>query len=117
MTPTTKYGVHGYDNEEKSMHAIFMAIGPLFATYQKLPSFNTVDLYNLFCIILQINCDLNQGANRTDVWKLLLTNNDLLNITVNKSVMDNSKQSGKIHADMTSFRDTLSRRVSEKRKL
>lgn len=103
VTPTTKYGVHGYDNEEQSMHAIFMAIGPLFATHQKIPSFNTVDLYNLFCIILQIDCIENQGADRTDVWKLLITKHELLDI---------AKQT----TDATSHPDTLTRRVSEKRK-
>lgn len=117
MTPTTKYGVHGYDNEEQSMHAIFMAIGPLFATHQKLPPFNTVDLYDLFCIILQINCTQSQGANRMDVWKMLLTKADLFNGIIDKSATGTSQPSGKIHTNMTSFRDNLTRRVFEKRKL
>lgn len=72
VTPTTKYGVHGYDNAEKLMHAIFMAKGPLFAHGQELEPFNTVDLYNLFCRILRIECKPNEGTDRTHTWDVLL---------------------------------------------
>lgn len=72
VTPTTKYGVHGYDNAEELMHAIFMAKGPLFAVGQHLEPFNTVDLYNLFCRILEIKCKPNEGVDRTSTWNVLL---------------------------------------------
>lgn len=74
VTPTTKYGVHGYDNAEELMHAIFMAKGPLFANGQHLEPFDTVDLCNLFCIILKIDCKRNEGVDRTSTWDLLLRN-------------------------------------------
>lgn len=72
MTTSTKYGVHGYDNEEELMHAIFMAKGPLFAGGKQLEPFNTVDLYNLFCRILKIKCKQNEGTDRTSTWNALL---------------------------------------------
>lgn len=74
VLPTTKYGVHGYDNQEKSMHAIFMAKGPLFAKGKKLKPFNSVDLYNLFCAILDIKCKKNDGNDQMDIWSDLLEN-------------------------------------------
>lgn len=70
VTPDTKYGVHGYDNAEELMHGIFMAKGPLFASGAQLEPFDTVDLCNLFCKILKINCNPNEGADRT--WNMLL---------------------------------------------
>lgn len=72
VTPTTKYGVHGYDNAEELMHAIFMAKGPLFASGQQIEPFHTVDLFNLFCRVLRIDCKQNEGTDRTSTWNVLL---------------------------------------------
>lgn len=72
VLPTTKYGVHGYDNQEESMHAIFMAKGPLIAANKTLKSLNTVDLSNLFCHILKIKCQKNDGNTNMGVWKEML---------------------------------------------
>lgn len=68
MTNETKYGVHGYDNEELSMHAMFMAKGPLFAKRKQLQNVNMVDLYNLFCLVLDIKGSTNDGSTTTDIW-------------------------------------------------
>ncbi|XP_055309055.1 bis(5'-adenosyl)-triphosphatase enpp4-like [Sitodiplosis mosellana] len=62
ITNKTKYGVHGYDNQDPNMHAIFMAKGPLFAKGKILKSVNMIDLYNLFCYILNIQCHQTDGA-------------------------------------------------------
>lgn len=62
VTDTHTYGVHGYDNKESSMHALFMAKGELFGEGKILRNpVNVVDLYNIFCKILQINCTENDG--------------------------------------------------------
>lgn len=72
MTNTTKYGVHGYDNEEPSMHAVFMAKGPIFQSGQKLKPFDSINLFNLFCYVLQIKCNENDGVQGTELWRNLL---------------------------------------------
>lgn len=56
VTPTTKYGVHGYDNEEESMHAVFMAKGPIFKPGQIIKPFDSINLFNLFCHVLKLKC-------------------------------------------------------------
>lgn len=71
VTNESHYGVHGYDNEEPSMHAIFMAKGPLFAKGAKLKSVNMIDLYNLFCHILNIKCGHTDGSTKLDIWNEL----------------------------------------------
>lgn len=59
-------GVHGYDNNESKMHAIFIAKGPLFAKSKSLKPVNMIDLYNLFCSTLKIEsyCARNNGSKR-----------------------------------------------------
>ena len=52
VTPTTKYGVHGYDNTYETMHPIFFAYGHLIKPDNIVEPFDTVDLYFLFCEIL-----------------------------------------------------------------
>lgn len=68
VTNQTKYGVHGYDNEEPDMHAIFMAKGPLISKGKSLKSVNMIDLYNLMCLILNIDCDENDGSKNLDMY-------------------------------------------------
>lgn len=50
------------------MHAIFMAKGPLFAKGKILKSVNMIDLHNLFCYILHIECDFNDGSKKLDMY-------------------------------------------------
>lgn len=71
VTNESHYGVHGYDNAEPSMHALFMAKGPLFAKGAKLKSVNMIDLYNLFCHILNIECGPTDGSTELDIWNEL----------------------------------------------
>lgn len=62
------------------MHAIFMARGPLIAKGKTLKSVNMIDLYNLFCYILNFKCDPTQGSTNLDIW------NDLLAVKIIKPV-------------------------------
>lgn len=104
VTPTTKYGNHGYDNEEKSMHAIFIAIGPLFAQSKTLKPFNTVDLYNLFCVILKLKCAENKGSDGKDSWQSAL----LLDST---TTTDANRKPGKLQYITNLIRDRFNFRV------
>jgi alkaline phosphatase D len=45
-------GAHGYDPENRNMHAIFYAIGPAFKVNYRQPEFENVDLVPLFGEIL-----------------------------------------------------------------
>lgn len=55
MTDDSEYGVHGYDNEDELMHALFMAKGVDFKTGSKIDVFESVELLELFAKILNIN--------------------------------------------------------------
>lgn len=72
VTPTTKYGVHGYDNALENMHAIFMAQGPAINHGKVLPVFDNVELYGLFCKILEIQCIATDGSDPVEIWSELL---------------------------------------------
>lgn len=54
--------MHGYDNEDTDMHPFFMARGPKIKKQHKVSPFHTVDLYNLFCDILEIKPVANNGS-------------------------------------------------------
>jgi len=47
-----KGGTHGYDNDEKDMHAIFYAKGPAFKVNKKVKTFQNVSVYPLIAHIL-----------------------------------------------------------------
>ena len=47
-----KGGTHGYDNNEKDMHAIFYAKGPSFKLYKTVKTFQNVSVYPLIAHIL-----------------------------------------------------------------
>lgn len=50
------------------MRAIFFGYGPIFNERQMIKPFNNVDLYNLFCRILNIDYYPNEGEDRLDIW-------------------------------------------------
>ncbi|XP_031620783.1 ectonucleotide pyrophosphatase/phosphodiesterase family member 5-like isoform X2 [Contarinia nasturtii] len=67
------YGVHGYDNDVPSMQPIFLAKGPSFnAGITINDEFSNIDLYYLFCKLLQIKCISIDGKDRQDVWQKML---------------------------------------------
>lgn len=62
VTPSQKYGIHGYDNEMPSMRAIFFANGPKFRKQFLHPPFDNLDLFNLICLVLDIEPTPNNGT-------------------------------------------------------
>ncbi|KAM6465714.1 ectonucleotide pyrophosphatase/phosphodiesterase family member 3 isoform 2-T2 [Liasis olivaceus] len=55
-------GTHGYDNEFKSMEAIFVAHGPGFKEKTEVKSFENIEIYNLMCDLLKIKPAPNNGT-------------------------------------------------------
>ena len=56
------FGTHGYDNDNKDMHAIFYAYGPAFKENYISPSFNNVDIYPLIAQILNLQPAIVDGS-------------------------------------------------------
>ncbi|XP_035918340.1 bis(5'-adenosyl)-triphosphatase enpp4-like [Anopheles stephensi] len=54
VTPDTPYGMHGYDNAQTTMNSIFFAYGPAIREQLTVEPFDTVDLYYMFCEILNL---------------------------------------------------------------
>ncbi|XP_041771160.1 bis(5'-adenosyl)-triphosphatase ENPP4-like [Anopheles merus] len=54
VTPDTQYGMHGYDNAQLAMNSIFFTYGPAIREQLTVEPFDTVDLYYLFCEILNL---------------------------------------------------------------
>jgi len=52
-----KGGTHGYDNNEKDMHAIFYAKGPAFKVDKEVKTFQNVSVYPLIAHILNLKID------------------------------------------------------------
>jgi alkaline phosphatase D len=59
--PYKGYGTHGYDNNNKDMHAIFFAAGPAFKVNHIQPQFNNVDIYSLMAKVIEIEAPMNDG--------------------------------------------------------
>ncbi|XP_007669807.2 ectonucleotide pyrophosphatase/phosphodiesterase family member 3 [Ornithorhynchus anatinus] len=57
-----KGGNHGYDNEFKSMEAIFLAHGPDFKDKTEVEPFENIEIYNLLCDLLHIKPAPNNGT-------------------------------------------------------
>ncbi|NXJ78984.1 ENPP3 phosphodiesterase, partial [Trogon melanurus] len=55
-------GNHGYDNEFKSMEAIFLAYGPSFKEKTEVDAFENIEVYNLMCDLLHITPAPNNGT-------------------------------------------------------
>jgi hypothetical protein len=62
VTSTATLGLHGYDNNEPSMHPFFIASGPLVKSRQRVQPFDTVDYYTLFSTILGVTPEPNNGT-------------------------------------------------------
>lgn len=54
-------GEHGYDNEDPSMRALFIAHGPAFKRGLVVPEFDNVDIYPLLATILGVTAQPNDG--------------------------------------------------------
>ncbi|NWS23007.1 ENPP3 phosphodiesterase, partial [Pachyramphus minor] len=55
-------GNHGYNNEFKSMEAIFSAYGPSFKEKTEVDAFENIEVYNLMCDLLRITPAPNNGT-------------------------------------------------------
>ncbi|XP_063299303.1 ectonucleotide pyrophosphatase/phosphodiesterase family member 3 [Pelobates fuscus] len=55
-------GNHGYDNEFKSMEAIFIGHGPGFKRGVEVEPFDNIEVYNLMCDLLKIQPAPNNGT-------------------------------------------------------
>ncbi|XP_061166536.1 glycerophosphocholine cholinephosphodiesterase ENPP6-like [Saccostrea echinata] len=55
-------GMHGYDNTDADMRAIFLASGPEFKKNYTSKPFYNVELYQLMCKILQVNPNHHNGT-------------------------------------------------------
>ncbi|NXQ19319.1 ENPP3 phosphodiesterase, partial [Peucedramus taeniatus] len=55
-------GNHGYNNEFKSMEAIFLAYGPSFKEKTEVDAFENIEVYNLMCDLLNIVPAENNGT-------------------------------------------------------
>jgi len=66
-----KGGTHGYDNQLKSMHALFIANGPAFKKGITVPPFENVNIYPLICKILNINPNKNIDGNLENIIHIL----------------------------------------------
>ncbi|XP_063089552.1 ectonucleotide pyrophosphatase/phosphodiesterase family member 3 isoform X2 [Cavia porcellus] len=55
-------GTHGYDNNFKSMEAIFLAHGSSFKENLEIEPFENIELYNLMCDLLRIQPAPNNGT-------------------------------------------------------
>jgi predicted AlkP superfamily pyrophosphatase or phosphodiesterase len=54
-------GAHGYASSDRSMHGIFVAAGPGLRQGLRLPPFENVHLYELFCALLGLTPAPNDG--------------------------------------------------------
>jgi predicted AlkP superfamily pyrophosphatase or phosphodiesterase len=54
-------GNHGYDPKHKSMHGLFIAVGPRFKSGLVVPAFENVHLYELICRVLKLTPATNDG--------------------------------------------------------
>ena len=55
-------GSHGYDPQDRQMHAIFYAMGPAFKTGYQHPTFENVHLYSLIAHILNLEPTPTDGS-------------------------------------------------------
>ena len=55
-------GTHGYDNNEKTMQALFIARGPDFAEGREISSFQNIHLYELMNHLLGTKPAPNDGS-------------------------------------------------------
>ncbi|KAM4679437.1 ectonucleotide pyrophosphatase/phosphodiesterase family member 3 [Amazona ochrocephala] len=55
-------GNHGYNNQFKSMEAIFLAYGPSFKEQTEVDAFENIEVYNLLCDLLHITPAPNNGT-------------------------------------------------------
>ncbi|XP_012251078.2 ectonucleotide pyrophosphatase/phosphodiesterase family member 5-like isoform X2 [Athalia rosae] len=61
-TNETEFGFHGWSPEEESMRPMFFGNGPSFKKHYTIDPFHTVDLFPLFCNLLDLPCPPTNGT-------------------------------------------------------
>jgi predicted AlkP superfamily pyrophosphatase or phosphodiesterase len=59
-----RLGGHGYDPVHRSMHGLFIAVGPRFKSGLRVPAFSNLHIYELVCRVLGITPARNEGDAR-----------------------------------------------------
>jgi predicted AlkP superfamily pyrophosphatase or phosphodiesterase len=54
-------GNHGYDPIHRSMHGLFVAVGPEFKSGLTVPAFSNLHIYELICRVLRVKPAPNEG--------------------------------------------------------
>lgn len=67
-----EYGVHGYDNAEESMRAVFMGKGPAFKSRFEGNPVDNIDLYYLFCKVLKLKAPRKLDGNEKSIEQFLV---------------------------------------------
>lgn len=92
MTNITEFGTHGYDNANRNMKPYFLAYGPKIQKNNKVNPFNTVDLFSLFCEILEISAPSNNGSfeNVVNILNKDVTDTDVTTLVIGRYIINNS---------------------------
>lgn len=67
-------GIHGYNNTEVLMRALFVAQGPYFAKPQHIAPFENVGVYKVVCGSLGIRPHKGDGPSFSEIFRILPTN-------------------------------------------
>lgn len=70
VNESSEFGVHGYDNDVPEMRPFFFGVGPAFVPRCRVPPFENVDLFPLFCDILNLQCPASNGTLENLKWCL-----------------------------------------------
>lgn len=80
-------GVHGYDSLVRDMNPYFLAYGPDIRESYEVSAFSTIDLYSLFCDVLDIKPLPNNGSYDNIVNILKHPNNLANGIQINYLIL------------------------------
>lgn len=73
-------GIHGYDNVYKEMDGIFLASGPSFGPAKIAGRIKIIDLFDLFCHILEIENIPKSNGSIEGITSILFERNQLESI-------------------------------------
>lgn len=92
-----EYGLHGYDNDEESMRAVFMGKGPAFKSRFQGKPVDNIDLYYLFCKVLKLNPPKSLDGNAKNIEQFLVSGSGTANkIRTGKKLVDKKGEKQKM---------------------
>lgn len=71
------------------MHAVFMAKGPIFRSGQTIKPFDSINLFNLFCHVLNLKCSPSDAV-ADSTW----LNSLLIDVQQSNGKLDNANGDG-----------------------